>query len=158
MRQYTINNEFIYNESLREIISLHDKKVLKVTLMRARCLSYLFENAYKKLITREMISHAVWGERSQFVSDANLTQLLYLLRRDVLMAKLMNLCSKNKINPLIGSAGVSAVPMAARVSNKVGLASDAQNFLLMHAMGPNVAGVIGSAIAAGVMLKYVLAM
>lgn len=83
MRQYTINNEFIYNESLREIISLHDKKVLKVTLMRARCLSYLFENAYKKLITREMISHAVWGERSQFVSDANLTQLLYLLRRDL---------------------------------------------------------------------------
>ncbi|EBS7673145.1 sodium ion-translocating decarboxylase subunit beta, partial [Salmonella enterica] len=71
---------------------------------------------------------------------------------------LMNLCSKNKINPLIGSAGVSAVPMAARVSNKVGLESDAQNFLLMHAMGPNVAGVIGSAIAAGVMLKYVLAM
>ncbi|EBL1579032.1 sodium ion-translocating decarboxylase subunit beta, partial [Salmonella enterica] len=55
-------------------------------------------------------------------------------------------------------AGVSAVPMAARVSNKVGLASDPQNFLLMHAMGPNVAGVIGSAIAAGVMLKYVLAM
>lgn len=76
----------------------------------------------------------------------------------VLMAKLMNLFSKNKINPLIGSAGVSAVPMAARVSNKVGLESDAQNFLLMHAMGPNVAGVIGSAIAAGVMLKYVLAM
>ncbi|EHA9202731.1 sodium ion-translocating decarboxylase subunit beta, partial [Salmonella enterica subsp. enterica serovar Lagos] len=72
----------------------------------------------------------------------------------VLMAKLLNLCSKNKINPLIGSA----VPMAARVSNKVGLESDAQNFLLMHAMGPNVAGVIGSAIAAGVMLKYVLAM
>ncbi|BFO31502.1 sodium ion-translocating decarboxylase subunit beta [Klebsiella pasteurii] len=76
----------------------------------------------------------------------------------VLMAKLLNLCSKHKINPLIGSAGVSAVPMAARVSNKVGLESDAQNFLLMHAMGPNVAGVIGSAIAAGVMLKYVLAM
>ncbi|SBM13202.1 oxaloacetate decarboxylase subunit beta [Klebsiella michiganensis] len=76
----------------------------------------------------------------------------------VLMAKLLNLCSRNKINPLIGSAGVSAVPMAARVSNKVGLESDAQNFLLMHAMGPNVAGVIGSAIAAGVMLKYVLAM
>ncbi|ECF4099351.1 sodium ion-translocating decarboxylase subunit beta, partial [Salmonella enterica subsp. enterica serovar Adelaide] len=76
----------------------------------------------------------------------------------VLMAKLMNVFSRNKINPLIGSAGVSAVPMAARVSNKVGLESDAQNFLLMHAMGPNVAGVIGSAIAAGVMLKYVLAM
>ena len=76
----------------------------------------------------------------------------------VLMAKLMNKFSKNKINPLIGSAGVSAVPMAARVSNKIGLEADNQNFLLMHAMGPNVAGVIGSAIAAGVMLKYVGAM
>ena len=76
----------------------------------------------------------------------------------VLMAKLMNVFSRHKINPLIGSAGVSAVPMAARVSNKVGLEADGQNFLLMHAMGPNVAGVIGSAIAAGGMLKYVLAM
>ncbi len=76
----------------------------------------------------------------------------------VIMAKLMNKFSKNKINPLIGSAGVSAVPMAARVSNKIGLEADHQNFLLMHAMGPNVAGVIGSAIAAGVMLKYITAM
>lgn len=76
----------------------------------------------------------------------------------VLMAKLMNKFSKTKINPLIGSAGVSAVPMAARVSNKIGLEADKQNFLLMHAMGPNVAGVIGSAIAAGVMLKYISAM
>lgn len=72
----------------------------------------------------------------------------------VLMAKLMNVFSKNKINPLIGSAGVSAVPMAARVSNKVGLEYNSQNFLLMHAMGPNVAGVIGSAVAAGVMIKF----
>ncbi len=70
----------------------------------------------------------------------------------VLVAKLMNLFLKEKINPLIGSAGVSAVPMAARVSNKVGLESDPGNFLLMHAMGPNVAGVIGTAIAAGVMI------
>ena len=70
----------------------------------------------------------------------------------VLMAKLMNACSKEKINPLIGSAGVSAVPMAARVSNKVGLEANPQNFLLMHAMGPNVSGVIGSAVAAGVLL------
>lgn len=73
----------------------------------------------------------------------------------VIMAKIMNRFSKNPINPLIGSAGVSAVPMAARVSNKLGLEADKQNFLLMHAMGPNVAGVIGSAIAAGVMLKYI---
>ncbi|MDC9726245.1 MAG: sodium ion-translocating decarboxylase subunit beta [Candidatus Thioglobus sp.] len=71
----------------------------------------------------------------------------------LLMAKAMNLFSKNKINPLIGSAGVSAVPMAARVSNKVGLESNPHNFLLMHAMGPNVAGVIGSAIAAGIMIQ-----
>ncbi len=70
----------------------------------------------------------------------------------VLLAKLMNALSKDKINPLIGSAGVSAVPMAARVSNKVGLESNPHNFLLMHAMGPNVAGVIGSAVAAGVLL------
>lgn len=73
----------------------------------------------------------------------------------VLMAKLMNLFSAQKINPLIGSAGVSAVPMAARVSNKVGLEANPQNFLLMHAMGPNVAGVIGSAVAAGVLLNFV---
>ncbi|MDO9995433.1 sodium ion-translocating decarboxylase subunit beta [Glaesserella parasuis] len=73
----------------------------------------------------------------------------------VIMAKIMNRFSENPINPLIGSAGVSAVPMAARVSNKLELEADKQNFLLMHAMGPNVAGVIGSAIAAGVMLKYI---
>ena len=73
----------------------------------------------------------------------------------VLLAKLMNLLSKKPINPLIGAAGVSAVPMAARVVNKVGLDANPQNFLLMHAMGPNVAGVIGSAVAAGVLLALV---
>ena len=71
----------------------------------------------------------------------------------VLLAKLMNLLSKRKINPLIGSAGVSAVPMAARVSQVVGAQERPDNFLLMHAMGPNVAGVIGSAVAAGIMLS-----
>ena len=71
----------------------------------------------------------------------------------VLLAKIMNLFLKNKINPLIGSAGVSAVPMAARVSQKVGQKENPRNFLLMHAMGPNVAGVIGSAVAAGVLLS-----
>ena len=70
----------------------------------------------------------------------------------VIFAKIMNLFLKEKVNPLIGSAGVSAVPMAARVSNKVGLEADPTNYLLMHAMGPNVAGVIGTAIAAGVMI------
>lgn len=73
----------------------------------------------------------------------------------VLMAKVMNRFSSTPINPLIGAAGVSAVPMAARVANKVGQESNPYNFLLMHAMGPNVAGVIGSAVAAGVLLSLV---
>lgn len=72
----------------------------------------------------------------------------------VLMAKIMNIFLKEKINPLIGSAGVSAVPMAARVSQMEGAKSDPRNFLLMHAMGPNVAGVIGSAVAAGILLSF----
>ena len=72
----------------------------------------------------------------------------------VIVAKLINVFSKTKINPLIGAAGVSAVPMAARVVNKVGLEYNSQNHLLMHAMGPNIAGVIGSAVAAGVMIKF----
>lgn len=72
----------------------------------------------------------------------------------VLMGKLMYKLTGGKVNPLIGAAGVSAVPMAARVVNKVGQEENSQNFLLMHAMGPNVAGVIGSAIAAGVLLSY----
>ncbi|HZJ94526.1 MAG TPA: sodium ion-translocating decarboxylase subunit beta [Thiopseudomonas sp.] len=73
----------------------------------------------------------------------------------IIMAKVMNKFSSVKINPLIGSAGVSAVPMAARVTNRIGLEANPQNFLLMHAMGPNVAGVIASAIAAGVLLSFV---
>ena len=73
----------------------------------------------------------------------------------LLLAKLMNWISGGKINPLIGSAGVSAVPMAARISQKEGAKADPTNFLLMHAMGPNVAGVIGSAVAAGVMLSVI---
>ncbi|MDD5227562.1 MAG: sodium ion-translocating decarboxylase subunit beta [Methylococcales bacterium] len=73
----------------------------------------------------------------------------------IMMAKLMNRFSDTPINPLIGAAGVSAVPMAARVANKIGLESNPHNFLLMHAMGPNVAGVIGSAVAAGVLLSLI---
>ena len=72
----------------------------------------------------------------------------------VLMAKGMNLLSKTPINPIIGAAGVSAVPMAARVANKVGLEANSSNYLLMHAMGPNVAGVIGSAVAAGILIQF----
>ena len=74
----------------------------------------------------------------------------------VLFAKLMNKLSRHPVNPLIGAAGVSAVPMAARVAHRVGQEEDPQNFLLMHAMGPNVAGVIGSAVAAGVLLSWLL--
>ncbi len=70
----------------------------------------------------------------------------------VLLAKLMNLFIKEKINPLLGAAGVSAVPMAARVVHKVGAEADKKNYLLMYAMGPNVAGVIGTVIAAGIFL------
>jgi oxaloacetate decarboxylase beta subunit len=73
----------------------------------------------------------------------------------ILMAKVMSRLSSQKINPLIGAAGVSAVPMAARVVNKVGLEANHHNFLLMHAMGPNVAGVLGSAVAAGILLALV---
>lgn len=72
----------------------------------------------------------------------------------VIMAKLMNCFSRMPINPLIGAAGVSAVPMASRVANKVGMESNPHNYLLMHAMGPNVAGVIGSAVAAGILINY----
>lgn len=72
----------------------------------------------------------------------------------VLMAKGMNRLSKTPINPIIGAAGVSAVPMAARVANKVGLEANSSNYLLMHAMGPNVAGVIGSAVAAGILIQF----
>ncbi|RLA17986.1 MAG: sodium ion-translocating decarboxylase subunit beta, partial [Gammaproteobacteria bacterium] len=73
----------------------------------------------------------------------------------LLMGKVMYRLTGGKVNPLIGAAGVSAVPMAARVANKIGQEADPHNFLLMHAMGPNVAGVIGSAVAAGVLLAIV---
>ena len=72
----------------------------------------------------------------------------------VIMGKIMNSLSRDPINPIIGAAGVSAVPMAARVANRIGQESNPQNHLLMHAMGPNVAGVIGSAVAAGVLLNF----
>ena len=73
----------------------------------------------------------------------------------MLIAKLMNRVSRQPINPIIGAAGVSAVPMAARVANQIGQEANRDNHLLMHAMGPNVAGVIGSAVAAGVLLAVV---
>ena len=87
-----------------------------------------------------------------FGRDCAFVGALPIPSHGVLLAKLMNVFSKEKVNPLIGSAGVSAVPMAARVSQVVGQKEDPSNFLLMHAMGPNVAGVIGSAVAAGVLL------
>ncbi|MDW8002227.1 MAG: sodium ion-translocating decarboxylase subunit beta [Deltaproteobacteria bacterium] len=87
-----------------------------------------------------------------FIFFLGLVAFAFSTAGGVLLAKLMNLFLKEKINPLIGSAGVSAVPMAARVSQKVGQEADPKNFLLMHAMGPNVAGVIGTAVAAGAFL------
>jgi len=88
-----------------------------------------------------------------FIIALGLVAFIFGTCGGVLLAKLMNKISGGKINPLIGSAGVSAVPMAARVSQKVGQEANPKNFLLMHAMGPNVAGVIGSAVAAGVLLS-----
>ena len=87
-----------------------------------------------------------------FVFIMGLVAFAFSTAAGVMLAKLMNLFAKEKINPLIGSAGVSAVPMAARVSQVVGAKADPKNFLLMHAMGPNVAGVIGTVVAAGVFL------
>ncbi|MGN0643249.1 MAG: sodium ion-translocating decarboxylase subunit beta [Huintestinicola sp.] len=98
-----------------------------------------------KIITLEFLKVIVLGVIAFSVGTA----------AGVLFGKLMCLVTKGKVNPLIGSAGVSAVPMAARVSQKVGAETDPTNFLLMHAMGPNVAGVIGSAVAAGVLLSII---
>ena len=88
------------------------------------------------------------------ISDVALAAIAFSIgtASGVLMARIMNLFPGARINPLIGSAGVSAVPMAARVSHRLGMEADPENMLLMHAMGPNVAGVIGSAVAAGVLL------
>ena len=83
------------------------------------------------------------------VSQLRNASALVVAPTGVLFGKLMCIATHGKVNPLIGSAGVSAVPMAARVSQKVGAEADPTNFLLMHAMGPNVAGVIGTAVAAG---------
>ena len=102
----------------------------------------------------KMSADAFLNSRTIFIVILGLIAFSIGTAAGVLMAKLMNRFSSSPINPLIGSAGVSAVPMAARVSNKVGLEANPQNFLLMHAMGPNVAGVIGSAVAAGVMISY----
>ncbi|HPC38138.1 MAG TPA: sodium ion-translocating decarboxylase subunit beta [Exilispira sp.] len=100
----------------------------------------------------QMSAYKFLQPRSLGILAIGLIAFIFGTAGGVLFAKFLNLFLKNKINPLIGSAGVSAVPMAARVSNKLGLEEDPSNFLLMHAMGPNVAGVIGSAIAAGVMI------
>ena len=100
----------------------------------------------------KLSSHQFLTTQTLFILILGVTAFALATAGGVVFAKIMNLFSKDKINPLIGSAGVSAVPMAARVSNKVGLEANPQNYLLMHAMGPNVAGVIGSAVAAGILL------
>ena len=96
------------------------------------------------------------NEKTLFILALGIIAFSFGTAGGVILAKIMNLFAKegNKINPLIGSAGVSAVPMAARVSQTVGHQYDKSNFLLMHAMGPNVAGVVGSAVAAGIMLAF----
>ena len=99
---------------------------------------------YDKFLTFQTVSIIVLGLLAFLLSTAG----------GVLLGDLMYILTKGKVNPLIGSAGVSAVPMAARVSQTVGQKENPSNFLLMHAMGPNVAGVIGSAIAAGILLSY----
>jgi len=99
----------------------------------------------EKFLTVETIGILVLGAVAFSIGTAS----------GVMMAKLMSKFSKSPINPLVGAAGVSAVPMAARVANKVGLEANPHNFLLMHAMGPNVAGVLGSAVAAGILLAIV---
>ena len=97
-------------------------------------------------LTRDTIFIFILGAISFMIATAS----------GVIFVKIMNLFLRegNKINPLIGNAGVSAVPMSARISNQLGLQYDSTNYLLMHAMGPNVAGVIGSAVAAGVLLGF----
>jgi len=99
----------------------------------------------EKFLTVETIGILVLGAVAFSIGTAS----------GVMMAKLMGRFSSTPINPLVGAAGVSAVPMAARVANKVGLEANPHNFLLMHAMGPNVAGVLGSAVAAGILLAIV---
>ena len=126
-----------------------------------RALSETAQNALANLITLLLgLTVATTMQADKFLTPQTLLILglgLFAFVFDtiggVLLAKLMNKLSGGKINPLIGSAGVSAVPMAARVSQKEGQKANPANFLLMHAMGPNVAGVIGSAIAAGVLLS-----
>ena len=94
------------------------------------------------------VSHEVWR------IGLGLAAFAFGTAGGVLLGKLMYVLSRGKINPLIGAAGVSAVPMAARVVQKEGQKYNPSNFLLMHAMGPNVAGVIGSAVAAGLLLSF----
>ena len=123
-------------------------------------LSDTMQNALINIVTiflglsvgSKLSSHQFLTTQTLFILILGVTAFAQATAGGVVFAKIMNLFSKDKINPLIGSAGVSAVPMAARVSNKVGLEANPQNYLLMHAMGPNVAGVIGSAVAAGILL------
>ena len=157
---YGLTPELLYEHS-----ELYGRDILEWARVMRECgvverLNQTAQNALCNIVTI-FLGLAVGSKLSadQFLSLQTLGILLLgavafsiATATGVIFAKIMNLFSKEKINPLIGAAGVSAVPMAARVANKVGLEADPQNFLLMHAMGPNVAGVIGSAVAAGVLL------
>ncbi|MFV0264873.1 MAG: transcriptional regulator [Kluyvera sp.] len=83
MKTYLINESCIYNEGKYELRTSTNSRVIKMTAMRARCLSFIIENANQEIIERQQIANALWGERSQFVNDANLTQILYLIRKDL---------------------------------------------------------------------------
>ena len=106
-------------------------------------LSVGFKATYDSFLTKQTLYIVVLGLLAFMLSTVG----------GLLFGKVLYIATKGKINPLIGSAGVSAVPMAARVAQTVGQKENPSNFLLMHAMGPNVAGVIGSAVAAGFMIK-----
>jgi len=137
--------------------------ILKESLVTDR-LSETAQNALMNTVTimlglavgSKMSAHVFLNITTLGILALGLVAFMIGTSMGVLLAKLMNRISpKHPINPLIGAAGVSAVPMAARVANKVGLEENANNYLLMHAMGPNVAGVIGSAVAAGVLMALV---
>ncbi|MBU9818413.1 winged helix-turn-helix domain-containing protein [Rahnella sp. BCC 1045] len=83
MTSYLINHKYLYNESTKEITKIHSNKKLKLTFMRAHCLSYIVQHAQDDVISKEELSQAIWGTRSQFTSETSLTQILYLIRRDL---------------------------------------------------------------------------
>ena len=145
------------------------KAMRNLTLLRAEAVSYTHLDVYKRQAQNELMNIVTImlgvtvgaTATADYFLTWNTIKIIALglaafcigTAAGVLFGKVMYVVTKGKVNPLIGAAGVSAVPMAARVAQKVGQKENPKNFLLMHAMGPNVAGVIGSAVAAGVLLS-----